>query len=92
MPNSLLSNQWSVAQAKANFSALIRQAYEQHQPQIITHHGQGRVVVIRYDDWTQQQAPTQSLVDFLAQSPLAHSILELPTRDAQDDQHREVMF
>ena len=37
-----------------------------------------------------QQLPETSLVDFFAQSPLAKTTLELPTRDAGDDQHREV--
>jgi hypothetical protein len=37
-----------------------------------------------------QQPPETSLVDFFAQSPLAKTTLELPTRDAGDDQHREV--
>ena len=87
-----MPNQWSIAEAKAQFSAVIRQAYEQHQPQIITHHGQGRVVIVRYDDWMQQQQPETSLVEFFAQSPLANAALELPPRDANDDQHREVIF
>lgn len=87
-----MPNQWSIAQAKAKFSAVIRQAYEQHQPQIITHHGQGRVVIVCYDDWVQQQQPETSLVEFFAQSPLANGVLELPPRDATDDQHREVIF
>ena len=39
-----------------------------------------------------QQLPATSLVDFFAQSPLAKTTLELPTRDAGDDQHREVSF
>lgn len=37
-----------------------------------------------------QQPPEISLVDFFAQSPLAKTTLELPTRDAGDDQHLEV--
>ncbi len=84
-----MSNQWSIAKAKANFSTLIRQAYEQHQPQIITHHGHGRVVVIPYDDWIARQQPKNSLLDFMQISPLANTELELPARDATQDQHRD---
>lgn len=41
---------------------------------------------------TDQQLTEMSLVDFFAQSPLANITLELPTRDAGDDQHRQVSF
>ena len=84
-----MSNQWSIAKSKANFSTLIRQAYEQHQPQIITHHGHGRVVVIPYDDWIATQQPKNSLLDFMQNSPLANTELELPARDATQDQDRD---
>jgi prevent-host-death family protein len=86
-----MSNQWSIAQAKTHLSALVRQACEQHQPQIITHHGQGRVVVVSYDDWLASQPVVGSLVDFMAQSPLAGVELELPDRH-EDSAHREVVF
>lgn len=85
----IMSNQWSIAKAKANFSTLIRQVYEQHQPQIITHHGHGRVVIIPYDDWIETQKPQNSLLDFMQNSPLAHTELELPVRDVQHDQQRD---
>lgn len=87
-----MSNQWSIAKAKANFSTLIRQVYEQHQPQIITHHGHGRVVVIPYDDWIDAQQPPNSLLDFMQTSPLANTELELPARDVKQDQQRDTDF
>lgn len=87
-----MSNQWSIAEAKAHFSAVVRQAYEEHQPQVITHHGQGRVVVIRYDDWLASQPAQDSLVEFLARSPLTGEDLELPDRHSDPDGHREVVF
>lgn len=86
-----MTNQWGIAQAKAQLSTVIRQAYDQRTPQIITHHGQGRVVVVHYDDWLNSQQPSGSLVDFLAQSPLCGSDLVLPPRE-HDDTHREVQF
>lgn len=87
-----MPNQWSIAEAKAHFSAVVRQAYEEHQPQVITHHGQGRVVVIRYDDWLASRSGQGSLIEFFGQSPLAGEDLELPDRQADADNHREVVF
>lgn len=87
-----MSNPWSIAEAKAHFSAVVRQAHEDHQPQVITHLGQGRVVVIRYDDWLAGRPAQDSLVEFLARSPLAGEDLELPDRHSDPDGHREVVF
>lgn len=81
---------WSIAEAKAHFSAVVEHA--KHEPQLITRHGQAAVVVVSVEEWQKrvpQENATTSLVDFFRNAP--HVDLELPNRSAHDD-HRRVDF
>jgi antitoxin Phd len=64
---------WSLQDAKARFSEVVRQAREQG-PQRVTYRGEDAVVVIDVDDLRKlmpTERPRQSLVEFLQESGLA---------------------
>lgn len=70
---------WTVAEAKAKFSALIDQARE-HGPQTITRNGKTAAVVVAPEEWERKTKRVGSLVDFFAASPLRGSGLTAPRR------------
>lgn len=64
---------WSLQDAKARFSEVVRRAREQG-PQRVTYRGEDAVVVIDVDDLRRlipEERPSQDLVAFLQQSGLA---------------------
>jgi len=67
---------WQVQEAKARFSALVRDASTQG-PQTITIHGRRAAVLLSPEDYDRLKSPRPSLAEFLARSPLAGTDLEL---------------
>jgi prevent-host-death family protein len=67
---------WSVAEAKARFSEVIKLARTEA-PQVVTHHGQPAVVVVSAEEWARKTKRRGSLVDFLSESPLKGAALDL---------------
>jgi prevent-host-death family protein len=65
-------NRWSLQDAKARLSEVVRQA-QQRGPQRVTLHGRDAVVVIRADEFDRMRRPIsgRDLVAALASSPLA---------------------
>lgn len=66
---------WPVATAKSQFSALLEQANSQG-PQTVTRHGRPAVVVASVRDWEAKAKRSESLTDFLMNSPLRASGLK----------------
>lgn len=67
---------WTVAEAKAKFSAVIDQAQAKG-PQTITRNGRQAVVVVSAAEWERKSRRNGSLVDFFAASPLRGSKLKM---------------
>ena len=67
---------WQVQEAKARFSALVRDASTQG-PQTITVHGRRAAVVLSPEDYDRLKRGRSSLAEFLARSPLAGADLDL---------------
>jgi prevent-host-death family protein len=67
---------WKVAQAKAHLSELIDKALHEG-AQEITRHGKRTVIVVSAKEWDRQARRKESLVEFLAKSPLKGSGLEI---------------
>jgi len=70
---------WSVAEAKARFSALIEQAQSKG-PQVITRHGQAAAVVVSPEEWEKKTKRSGNLAEFFATSPLRDSGLKVKRR------------
>ena len=84
-----VENEWQLQEAKARFSEVFRLARERG-PQRVTKHGKTAVVVVPAEDYERLLKPRArkgSLVEFLANSPLAGSGLEL---DRQPDYGRKI--
>jgi prevent-host-death family protein len=67
---------WTVAEAKAKFSAVIDQAQAKG-PQTITRNGRQAVVVVSAAEWERKSRRNGSLADFFAAAPLRGSKLKL---------------
>ncbi len=70
---------WQVQEAKNKFSEVIDRA-SHGDPQVITKHGTEVAVVISIDQFKSLKARSQSLVEFLLESPLSGSEIDV-TRD-----------
>lgn len=70
-------NRWSLQDAKARLSELVRQA-QQRGPQRVTLHGRDAVVVVRADEFDRMRQPVsgRDIVAALAASPLAEVNIE----------------
>ena len=83
MPNrkrKAVRGEWQLQDAKARFSELFRLAREAG-PQRVTRHGKAAVVVLPAEDYDRLRAPRKgSLVQFLAQSPLAGAGIRIGRR------------
>ena len=80
-------DEWQLQEAKAQFSALVRQANTEG-PQWVTKQGQPTVVVLSIEDYERLRAPRrqQRLSEFLRASPLTDAALTIersqdPMRD-----------
>ena len=60
---------WTVAAAKAHFSAVLERA-RGCGPQLITRHGRPAAVVVAPEEWARKTRRSGNLADFFAASPL----------------------
>lgn len=67
---------WSLAQAKARLSEVIRHA-EREGPQTVTRHGRTAAIIVAADDWKHQRRRKGTFVDFMNASPLRGSGIEI---------------
>ena len=67
---------WTVADAKARFSEVLEMARREG-PQTITRNGKRTAVVVGIEEWEKKTKPKGSLVDFLLNSPLRNSGIEI---------------
>jgi len=72
---------WSVAAAKARFSELIEKAANEG-PQTVTRNGRPTAVLVSVEEWERRTARKGTFADFLINSPLRGSGIDL-TRDDQ---------
>lgn len=72
---------WSVAAAKARFSELIDKAAKEG-PQTVTRNGRPTAVLVSVEEWERRTARKGTFADFLLNSPLRGSGIDL-TRDDQ---------
>ena len=77
------SARWSLQDAKAQFSEVVRQSMETG-PQLVTKNGEDAVVVVSVRDFNRlAHRRAESFARFLARSPLADVTLDIPRpRDA----------
>lgn len=66
---------WTVARAKAQLSEVIERA--QGTPQTITRNGKPSVVVVSAEEWQRKTARKGTLAEFLLESPLRGTGLDL---------------
>ena len=81
-----MAKNWQLQEAKNQFSAVVEKALTDGY-QVVTRHGQPAVVVMSMDEFRRLKPQQQSLVDFLASSPL-RGLADIPKR--QRDLPREV--
>jgi prevent-host-death family protein len=67
---------WTVAEAKAKFSQIIKRAMTDG-PQTITRNGHTAAVVVGAEEWQRKTKRQGSLAEFFADSPLRDSGLEI---------------
>ncbi len=67
---------WSLQDAKAKFSELVRRALAAG-PQVVMRGREEAVVVMSAREYAKLTTPEQTLVDFLRQSPLADTTLQV---------------
>lgn len=72
---------WTVASAKARFSELIERARSEG-PQTVTRNGKPAAVLVSVDEWERKAGRKGTFADFLLNSPLRDSGIDL-TRDDQ---------
>lgn len=76
---------WTVASAKAKLSEVIERA--QSAPQTITRNGKPSVVVVSAEEWQRKTTRKGTLAEFLMESPLRGSDLDL---ERQHDEPRDL--
>jgi prevent-host-death family protein len=67
---------WTVAEAKAKFSEVIDLA-RQDTPQMVTRNGRPAVVIVSAEEWARKTKRHGTLADFLSDSPLKGTDLDL---------------
>jgi prevent-host-death family protein len=72
----MTQGQWTVAEAKAHLSEVIEKA-KTAGPQKITRHGKDAVVVVSAEEWERKTGRKGTLHEFLMNSPLRNSELNL---------------
>ncbi|MBB4278496.1 type II toxin-antitoxin system Phd/YefM family antitoxin [Rhizobium mongolense] len=83
-PSTHDDKSWTVAGAKAKLSEVIERA--QSVPQTITRNGKPSVVVVSAEEWQRKTARKGSLAEFLMDSPLRGTDLDL---ERQRDEPRD---
>jgi prevent-host-death family protein len=74
--NSLSTQTWTVAEAKAKFSELLEKAKSEG-PQKITKHGRTTAVIVAADQWERKSERKGNLAEFFASSPLRGSGIKI---------------
>ncbi|GAP06130.1 prevent-host-death family protein [Anaerolinea thermolimosa] len=69
-------NLWQLQEAKARFSELVERTLR-NGAQIVTRRGRKVVVVLSYEEYRRLTTPQRNLAQFLLQSPLAGSELQI---------------
>jgi prevent-host-death family protein len=69
------NDRWTVAEAKAKFSAVIDLAQSQG-PQTITRNGRDTVIIVGAQEWERKTRRSGNLAEFFAASPLRGSKLK----------------
>ena len=67
---------WQLQDAKNRFSELVKRALEDG-VQVVTRHGEKVVVILPYDEYKQMTRPGSNLAEFLLNSPIAGSEIEV---------------
>jgi prevent-host-death family protein len=67
---------WSLAEAKARLSDVIRRA-EREGPQTVTRHGQTAAIIVAAEDWKRHRRRKGTFVDFMNASPLRGSGIKI---------------
>jgi len=70
------THNWTVAQAKAQFSEVIERA-QSDGPQTITRNGRRAAVVVGVEEWERKTRRRGTLAEFFASSPLRGSGLKI---------------
>ena len=70
---------WTIADAKAKFSEVVRKA-EHEGPQEITRHGEEAAVLVSKKEWDRMTKRKGTLAEFFANSPLRGSGISIPAR------------
>ena len=83
-------NKISTIDAKNKLSALIAAALK-GEPQVITNRGEETAVLISYEEYQKLTAKRESLVEFLLNSPLRNSGIDLE-RSGQFDTREVIEF
>ena len=78
--------EWQLQEAKAMLSEVIKAA--DFKPQIITVRGKETAVILSYNEYKKLIRPSQTLFEFIQNSPLRDFELELPQR--QPEKMRDV--
>ena len=76
LEETLGSQSWTVAEAKAKFSEIISKATSEG-PQTITRRGRTTAVVVAAEEWERKTKRVGNLAEFFAQSPLRESGLKI---------------
>ncbi|MET0940240.1 MAG: type II toxin-antitoxin system prevent-host-death family antitoxin [Mesorhizobium sp.] len=76
---------WTLAGAKAQLSEVVDRA--QAEPQMITRNGKPSVVVVSVEEWARKTARRGTLADFLLNSPLRGTNLDV---ERQRDEPRDI--
>ena len=71
-----MNNIWQLQDAKSKFSEVVERAMS-HGAQIVTRRGKKAVVVLPFDEYERLTQPKDNLSQFLLNSPLAGSELEI---------------
>ena len=77
---TMTSQTWTVAEAKAKFSQIIERAMSVG-PQTITRKGRTAAVVVGAEEWQRKTKRTGNLAEFFAESPLRESGLNIRRRN-----------
>jgi prevent-host-death family protein len=75
-----MTDSWTVSQAKAKLSEIMEKAVREG-PQTVTRHGRKVAVIVSPEAWDDKSKRKGTLGDFLANSPLKGSGLELQLPD-----------
>ena len=71
-----MKNKWQIQEAKNKLSQLLEEA-NFHGPQIITKNGVPKAIVLSVIDFNKLQKPREKLTDFLLNSPIHNSGIDL---------------